>query len=290
MADLEFEPLHNDFGARVTGLDARKPMSARILTEVQSAINEFSFLCFPDQSMNDDRHLAFTKQLGEPEESHVALGESGTVTYFGTIGNVQQDGSKLGNDHKKTKFLTGNYMWHTDSSFRPVPAKLSIMCAYEVPSEGGATQFVSLRAAYRRLDKDTQKRIKPLVAIHDYVYSRSKVGADAVSPSLAASLPPVPQKLVRTNPANGDKNYYLGAHAKTIRGWNEGEARILLDDLQDFATKPEHTYSHVWQPGEVVIWDNRCLLHRGAGYDADKYRRYMRQARVRGDCPTLEEL
>ncbi len=290
MTDLEFEPLHNDFGARVTGLDASKPMSARILTKVQSAIDEYSFLCFPDQSMNDDRHLAFTKQLGEPEESHVALGESGTVTYFGTIGNVQQDGSKLGNDHKKTKFLTGNYMWHTDSSFRPVPAKLSIMCAYEVPGEGGATQFVSLRAAYRRLDKGTQKRIKPLVAIHDYVYSRSKVGADAVSPSLAASLPPVPQKLVRTNPANGGKNYYLGAHAKTIEGWNEGEARILLDDLQEFATKPKHTYSHAWQPGEVVIWDNRCLLHRGVSYDADKYRRYMRQARVRGDCPTLEEL
>ena len=289
MTDLKFKPLHNDFGARVTGLDASKPMTARILTKVQSAIDEYSFLCFPNQNMDDDRHLAFTKQLGEPEENHVALGESGTVTYFGTIGNVQQDGSKLGNDHKKTKFLTGNYMWHTDSSFRPVPAKLSIMCAYEVPVKGGATEFVSLRAAYRRLEEGTQERIKPLVAIHDYVYSRSKVGADAVSPSLAASLPPVPQKLVRANPANGRKNYYLGAHAKTIEGWNEGEARILLDDLQEFATKPKHTYSHAWQPGEVVIWDNRCLLHRGAGYNADKYRRYMRTTRIRGDCPTLEE-
>ena len=289
MTDLKFKPLHNDFGARVTGLDASKPMSSRILTKVQSAIDEYSFLCFPNQNMDDDRHLAFTKQLGEPEENHVALGESGTVTYFGTIGNVQQDGSKLGNDHKKTKFLTGNYMWHTDSSFRPVPAKLSIMCAYEVPVKGGATEFVSLRSAYRRLEEGAQERIKPLVAIHDYVYSRSKVGADAVSPSLAASLPPVPQKLVRANPANGRKNYYLGAHAKTIEGWNEGEARILLDDLQEFATKPKHTYSHAWQPGEVVIWDNRCLLHRGAGYNADKYRRYMRTTRIRGDCPTLEE-
>ena len=289
MTDLEFEPLHNDFGARVTGLDASKPMSARILTEIGSAIDEFSFLCFPDQCMNDDRHLAFTKQLGEPEENHVALGESGTVTYFGTIGNVQQDGSKLGNDHKKTKFLTGNNMWHTDGSFRPVPAKLSTMCAYEVPRKGGATEFVSLRAAYRRLGEDDQERIKPLVAIHDYVYSRSKVATDAVSPSLAASLPPVPQKLVRTNPANGSKNYYLGAHAKTIEGWNEAEARILLDDLQEFATKTKHTYSHAWQPSELVIWDNRCLLHRGAGYDADKYRRYMRTTRIRGDCPTLEE-
>ena len=180
-------------------------------------------------------------------------------------------------------------MWHTDSSFRPVPAKISIMCAYEVPDEGGATEFVSLRAAYRRLDEDTRKRINPLVAIHDYVYSRSKIGANAVSPSLAASLPPVPQKLVRTNPANGLKNYYLGSHAKTIEGWDEGDACVLLNELQDFATKPKHTYSHAWQPGDVVIWDNRCLLHRGAGYDADKFRRYMRQTRVKGDCPTLEE-
>ena len=286
MTDLEFEPLHNDFGARVAGLDASKPISNRILTKVQSAIDEYSFLCFPDQNMDDDRHLAFTKQLGAPEESHVALGESGTVTYFGTIGNVQQDGSKLGKDHKKTIYLTGNYMWHTDSSFRPVPARLSIMCAYEGPDEGGATEFASLRSAYRRLDEDTKIRLNPLVVIHDYVYSRSKIGADAVSPSLAASLPPVPQKLVRTNPANGFKNYYLGAHAKTIVGWDERDARVLLNELQDVATKPKHTYSHAWQPGDVVIWDNRCLLHRGAGYAADKFRRYMRQTRVKGDCPT----
>ena len=289
MSKLDFESLHDDFGARVTGLDTKKPMSANILARIQSAIDEYSFLCFPDQNMDDDSQLAFTKQLGQPEENHVALGESGFVTYFGTIGNVQQDGGTLGNDHKKTKFLTGNYMWHTDSSFRPVPARISIMCAYEVPDEGGATEFVSLRAAYRRLDKYTRKRINPLVAIHDYVYSRSKIGANAVSPSLAASLPPVPQKLVRTNPANGLKNYYLGSPAKTIEGWDEGDARVLLDDLQDFATKPKHTYSHAWQPGDVVIWDNRCLLHRGAGYDADKFRRYMRQTRVKGDCPTLEE-
>ena len=289
MSKIDFEPLHDDFGARVKGLDTKKPMSAKNLTSIQSAIDEYSFVCFPDQTMDDDSHLAFTKQLGQPEESHVALGESGSVTYFGTIGNVQQDGSTLGNDHKRTKFLTGNYMWHTDSSFRPVPARLSIMCAYEVPDEGGATEFASLRAAYHRLDKDTRERINSLVAIHDYVYSRSKIGADVVSQSLATSLHPVPQKLVRKNPANGLKNYYLGSHAKTIEGWNEGEARVLLDELQDFATKPIHIYSRTWLPGDVVIWDNRCLLHRGAGYDADKFRRYMRQTRVKGNCPTLEE-
>lgn len=289
MTHLNIQTLHEDFGARVTGLDAGQPMGAGALAEVQAAIDDYSFLCFPRQDMNDERHLAFTKQLGAPEEGHVSLGESGKVVYFGTIGNVQPDGSTYGNDHRKTRFLTGNNLWHSDSSFRPVPSRVSIMCAYETPETGGATEFVSLRAAHGRLDQSTQDRIDPLVAIHDYVFSRTKVAPDAVSPSLAASLPPVPQKLVRTNPGNGAKNYYLGSHAKTIQGWDEGEARALLDDLQERATQPEHRLSHAWQPGDLVIWDNRCLLHRGAGYDADKYRRYMRQTRVRGEAPTLEE-
>ncbi len=289
MAILNIEPIHGDFGARIGGIDLRQPLPPAALGEIQTAIDDFSFLHFPGQPLDDDRQLAFTKQLGAPEESHVPLGESGTVTYFGTIGNVQPDGSKLGNDHRKTKFLTGNNMWHSDSSFRAVPARLSIMCAYEVPETGGSTEFVSLRAAHGRLDGATQARIDPLVAIHDYVFSRSKVAPDAVSPSLAASLPPVPQKLVRANPRTGAKNYYLGSHAKTIQGWNNNEARALLDDLQNRATRPEYSHPHAWQPEDLVIWDNRCLLHRGSGYDADKYRRYMRQTRVRGDGPTLQE-
>ncbi len=289
MGRFDVEPLHEDFGARLTGVELSGPLDEETVAAVQAAIDDYSFLVFPQQDFDDEKQLGFTKHLGDPEESHVPLGESGTITYFGTIGNVQPDGSKLGSDHKKTIFLTGNNMWHSDSSFRPVPARLSIMCAYEVPDEGGETQFVSLRAAHGRLDAETKDRIEPLVAIHDYVYSRSKVAPDAVSPSLAASLPPVPQKLVRRNPRSGAPNYYLGSHAKTIRGWDDGAARELLDDLQDRATQPEYAYSHQWRPGDLVIWDNRCLLHRGSGYDADKYRRYMRQTRVRGDCPTLEE-
>ena len=289
MTDLRIEPLHRDFGARVRGIDLRQPLSAGTLTAVQDLIDRYSFVHFPGQQMNDDAHLAFTESLGEAEESHVALGQSGTVTYFRTIGNVQDDGSKLGNDHKTTIFLTGNNMWHSDSSFREVPSRLSIMSVYEVPEVGGATEFVSARAAYGRLDPDTRARIEPLVVIHDYVYSRSKVAPDAVSPSLAASLPPVRQKLVRANPKTGAKNYFVGSHAKAIEGWDEAEGRALIDDLMARATKPEHSYCHDWQPGDLVIWDNRCLLHRGQGYDADRYRRYMRQTRVRGDGSTLDE-
>ncbi len=289
MALLNIEPLHEDFGARVSGIDPSRPLSDEAVRELEAAIDDYSFLLFPEREMDDEKHIAFTKSLGQPEESHVALGERGETVYLGTIGNVQDDGSKLGNDHKKTIFLTGNNLWHSDSSFRKVPCRLSIMCAYETPDEGGATTFVSARAAYNRLDDETKARIDPLVGIHDYVYSRSKVAPDAVSPSLAASLPPVPQKLVRSNPGNGARNYFVGSHAKAIEGWSERDSRALLDDLLERATQPEYAYSHNWRPGDVVIWDNRCLVHRGEGYDADRYRRYMRQMRTKGDGPTMAE-
>lgn len=286
MADWTLEPLHSDFGASITGIDLSSPLSEGDVEDIRIAIDEYSFVCFPGQSMDDDKQLTLTRHLGEPEPNHVRLGQDGVIEYFGTIGNVQADGSVLGNDHKRTIFQTGNNMWHSDSSFREVPAFVSIMCAYEVPEEGGQTEFVSERAAYGRLPEDEQAKIDPLLAIHDYVFSRSKVSPDAVTPSHAASLPPVEQKLVRRNPRTGAKNYYVGSHAKQIAGWSLEDSRPLLDDLLAQATRPEHVYAHDWQPGDVVIWDNRCLLHRGSGYDADKYRRFMRQSRVQGAGPT----
>ena len=289
MAALTIEPLHADFGARITGVDLCAPLSDESVEEIRVAIDEYSFLCFPNQPFDDERHLAFTRCLGEPEANHVALGKEGRIAYFGTIGNVQPDGSKRGNLNKQTIFQTGNNMWHTDSSFREVPTFVSIMYAYEVPDKGGATQFVSARAAYSRLSDAMKTTIDPLIAMHDYVFSRSKVSPDAVTPSHAASLPPVKQKLIRSNPRTGAKNYYVGSHAKAIVGWTDEASRTLLDDLLQRATRDEHIYAHAWQPSDLVIWDNRCLLHRGTGYDADRYRRRMRQTRVRGAGPTLEE-
>jgi alpha-ketoglutarate-dependent 2,4-dichlorophenoxyacetate dioxygenase len=180
-------------------------------------------------------------------------------------------------------------MWHSDSSFREVPTYVSIMCAYEVPEEGGLTEFVSTRAAHTRLDEEMRRRIEPLIVVHDYVFSRSRVAPDAVTPSHAASLPPVPQRLVRRNPRSGAANFYVGSHAREIEGWDYAESRRLIDGLTAEATQPEHVYSHAWRPGDLVIWDNRCLLHRGSGYDADRYRRYMRQTRVAGAGRTLDE-
>ena len=287
MSRFHVEPLHPDFGARITGVDLGASLSEPDVESIREAIDTWSLLCFPGQSMTDEAHLAFTRRLGEPEAEHVTLGKTGEVVYFGTVGNVTADGGTYGNAHPRTRYQTGNEMWHSDSSFRLVPSFVSITHAYEVPGEGGGTHFASMRSAYERLPGGMQATIDPLHVLHDYVFSRSQVAP--VDPNHAASLPPVAHRLVRINPRNGRKGYYVGSHARSIVGWSGIESRRLIDDLLERATRPEAVYTHQWQAGDTVIWDNRCLLHRGAGYDADRWRRRMRQTRVAGECPTLDE-
>ena len=280
MTALTIKPLHEDFGARVTGVSLSGDLSDGLVAAIREAIDGFSFLCFPDQDMSDDKQLAFTRLLGVPEPEHVTFGKTGEVVYFGTVGNVADDGTKKDNADAGTRYQRGNEMWHSDSSFREVPSYVSIVHAYEAPDEGGATEFVSTRAAYTRLPDTLCTTIAPLQVLHDYVFSRSKVAP--VDPNHAASLPPVLHKLVRENPTNGLKNSFIGSHARSIAGWSGIESRRLLDELLEQATRPEDIYAQLWRAGDTVIWDNRCTLHRGTGYDADKYRRRMRQTRVIG--------
>ncbi|MEM7212266.1 MAG: TauD/TfdA family dioxygenase [Pseudomonadota bacterium] len=284
-SSLHTEALHPDFGVKITGVDMTV-RSPELVAEVRDLIDQYGFLWFPEQSFDDDKQLSLTRDLGDPEPAHVAAGE-GKLEYHGTIGNVQPDGSVLGNDATKTKFLKGNNMWHSDASFKAVPAFVSIMCAYETPDEGGETLFVSTRGAWKRLSPERQAALEPLITIHDYTFSRSKVAE--VPASLSAVLPPVRQRLVRTNRAVGEKNLFIGSHVSDVEGMDADESRALLDQLVDEAVAEPNIYAHKWAPGDLVIWDNRCLIHRGAGYDADKYRRHMRQTRVSGECSTLEE-
>lgn len=287
MTAFQTEPLHNDFGARITGIDMAAPRSPDTIAALHEAIDRYSFLVFPGQSFDDDKQLAFTADLGEPEPGHLPLGNEGKIEFFGTIGNVQPDGTALGSETNKVKFSKGNNMWHSDSSFREVPSYVSIMCAYETPEEGGETLFVSGRAAHARLGTEQRDELAGLIGIHDYTFSRSKVAQ--VSASLSASLPPVRQRMVRRNVGTGTDNLFIGSHLREIDGWGFDRSRPVIDGLIEDATASEYIYSHSWQPGDLVIWDNRCLLHRGAGYDADKYRRYMRQTRVKGAGSTLDE-
>ena len=287
MTGLIFEALHQQFGAKALGLNLSEALSERTIQDIQNGMDKYSVLVFPNQEMDDESQLRLTRSLGSPEENHLRLGRDGVVDYFLDIGNVREDGSVLGNNHKEIKFLSGNNYWHSDSSFREVPTRFSVMCAYEVPAIGGETQFASTRTAYERLSQETKDLLEPLSVIHDYVYSRSKVAP--VDANHAASLPPSRQKLVRKNPGTGKKNYYVGSHAKSVVGWEERVGQELLRDLLVQATRGEYVYTHNWEVGQVVIWDNRCLLHRGLGYDADMFRRKMRQTRVAGNCSTLLE-
>ncbi|NIO39444.1 MAG: hypothetical protein GTO41_04095 [Burkholderiales bacterium] len=287
MSKLHFEPLHEFFGARVSGIDLTTALSDNQVASIVEAMDAYSLLCFPNQNMSDEAQIELTRRLGKPEPNHITFGTTGDIDYFTTLGNVIDAGNKKGNADPHTRYQTGNNMWHSDSSFRLVPTKFSINHAYEVPGQGGETEFASQRVAYARLPESLQSLIEPLRVLHDYVFSRSQVAP--VHPNHAASLPPIEQRLLRKNPANGLKNYYVGAHARSIIGFSGIESRRLIDDLLERATKPEQVYGHRWQAGDTLIWDNRCLLHRGLGFDADRWRRLMRQTRVSGDGPTLNE-
>jgi alpha-ketoglutarate-dependent 2,4-dichlorophenoxyacetate dioxygenase len=289
MMALDLRHLHPDFGVEIRCVDLSKPLDEGQFAEVASAVERYSVVLFRDQTLDDDSQLAFSRRFGELEYGHLAYGRDRSIEYIGRIGNIDKDGAQLPARHRKVLFSTGNEMWHTDSSFRKVPARLSISYAYEVTPDGGELEFVSTRPAYARLPLDLKEKIASLVAIHDYKYSRSKVGKNVVTTSLAASLPPVPQKLVRRNPVTGQSNYFVGSHARSIEGWRDEDARELLDDLVTRATPPENRYRHQWRVGDLLIWDNRCVLHRGMPYDADRYRRRMHQTRVAGLCSSLDE-
>lgn len=281
MVEFNVEPLHADFGARLSGLDLSINLSELQLREIHDAIDAYSFLCFPDQAISDDIQLELTQRLGVAEADHVTFGKTGKTIYFGSVGNIDEEGVQQGSKHSETRFQSGNYLWHSDSSFRQQPSYVSIMYPYEVPGEGGVTEFVSQRAAYQRLDKAEQNVYQEMSVIHDYVFSRTQTAP--VDFRHAASLPPVKHPLILTNPANQLKNLYIGSHARSIVGLDGIESRRVIDQLLVNTTRPQDILSHNWRVGEVVIWDNRCVLHRGTGYDADRWRRHIRQTRVVGE-------
>jgi alpha-ketoglutarate-dependent 2,4-dichlorophenoxyacetate dioxygenase len=284
---LAFTALHAEFGVRVSGVDLSKPLDDETFARIETGINQYSILLFENQPMNDEAHLEFTRRFGQLEEEHVTYYSQGKVTYIGRVGNIDDDGNKV--TSRQIKSSTGNEMWHSDSSFREIPAMYSILTAYEVPAEAGETEFASARTAYQRLDTDTQQLIESKIGIHDYIFSRTKVGEDAVSESQRTYMHPVRQRLVRQNPVTGERNLFVGSHVKEIEGMPDEKARPLIANLIEEVTRPKSRYLHRWQAGDLMIWDNRCVLHRGCGYDAEKYRRRMHQTRVRGQGPSLCE-
>jgi alpha-ketoglutarate-dependent 2,4-dichlorophenoxyacetate dioxygenase len=181
-------------------------------------------------------------------------------------------------------------MWHSDSSFKRVPALASLLSAREVPPEGGETEFASMRVGYERLSEAMKQTLEGKVAIHSFVYSRGLVGDALLPPDHAAQVPPVPQALVRVNPSTGRKAFYVGSHACEIAGMPTDEARALLRELLVIATQPGLVYTHRWRPGDLVMWDNRAVLHRGRPWDESRYRRVMHRTTVAGGGPTAPDV
>lgn len=285
---MNIDLIHAEFGARISGVDLARPLEPNTFNQIDDAINRYSLVLFENQQMNDAAHLEFTRRFGELEEEHVSYYSKGEVTYIGRVGNIDDNGNKVSS--RQIKASTGNEMWHSDSSFREIPAMYSILAAYEVPAEAGQTEFASARSAYQRLDQKIRELIDSKIGIHDYIYSRTKVGEDAVTRNQRTYMHPVRQRLVRQNPVTGEKNIFVGSHVKQIEGMPDTEARALIERLINEVTRTESVYRHRWQPGDMMIWDNRCILHRGCGYDADKYRRRMHQTRVRGRGPSIAEV
>jgi alpha-ketoglutarate-dependent 2,4-dichlorophenoxyacetate dioxygenase len=259
--------------------------------EIVAAFNEYSVLLFRGQSLTDEEQIAFSQRFGPLETTIRSINtQDRTLPHIANLANVDAEDRLIPRGDKRNLFNAGNQMWHTDSSFKRVPALASLLSGREVPPEGGETEFASLRVAYARLPEPTRQHLEGRIAVHSFEYSRGLVGAGLLSPEHAAQVPPVLQALVRVNPANGRKAFFVASHACEIVGMPTTEARALLRDLLDRATAPELVYTHRWLAGDLVMWDNRCTLHRGRPWDESRYRRVMHRTTVAGDGPTAPDI
>ncbi len=288
---LIITPIHPFFGARVEGVDITQPLDETTFRLIAAAFETYSVLVFPEQRCTDERQMAFSERFGPLETTINASGRENRLhPQLVDLSNVDPDHDDRLMDwgDRRMIYQSGNQLWHSDSSFKPVPAHSSLLAAREVPSEGGETEFVSLRRGWRTLSEAMRRRLEGRVAVHSILYSRSRIAPGLFDPDQERGLPPVRQALVRANPVNGEKAIYVGSHAWYIEGMPYDESRRLLDELMTHATRPECVYQHQWRQWDAVMWDNRCALHRGRPWDSSRYRRVMRRTTVAGEGPTAE--
>ena len=287
---LQTRPLQSCFGVELVGVDVRKVDDA-MFAEIVASFEEHSVLLFRGQQIGDEEQIAFTRRFGPLETTIRTINSVAKVApEISYLANVDAEDQLIPRGDKRNLFNAGNQMWHSDSSFKRVPAHASLLAAREVPPEGGETEFASMRVGYERLPEATKQFLEGKVAIHSFVYSRGLVSDGLMPPDPAAQVPPVPQALVRANPRNGRKAFFVGSHACEIVGMPTDEARALLRRLLDLATEPDVVYTHRWRPGDMVMWDNRCVLHRGRPWDETIYRRVMHRTTVAGDGPTAPDV
>ena len=279
-ASLEIEPLHPMFAAKLHGLDLSEPLPAKTLAGVVRAFETHSVLVFPGQDLDAASQVAFSRHFGPLENAISRQSAAGPGRHVSHLSNVDDAGELIPPDDRKQLFNAANQFWHTDSSYKPQTALASLLYAVEVPSRGGETEYASTRAGLRALPPEKLALVENLWAVHDFQRSRDMVAPDLVDENVRNELPPVSRPLVRTNPDNGERALYIASHADYIEGMTRDESRPLLDDLLDWCTRPECVYTHRWSVGDLVMWDNRCTLHRGRPWDARSERRVMTRTTV----------
>ena len=288
--DVTITPIHPCLGAEVRGVDVTA-CDERTFRRISDAFQEYSVLVFHDQRVTDDEQRAFSERFGPLEKTIRSIGQEHRLgENLVDLSNTDPDDPRrlMGWSDRRMLYQSGNQLWHTDSSFKPVPAMASLLSGREVPPTGGETEFASMRYAYAQLPEATRRQLEGKIVVHSILYSRSTIAPGLFNPEHERELPPVRQALVRANPVNGRKAVYVGSHAWYIEGMPYEESRRLLDDLLAETTRPERVLQHRWHQWDLVMWDNRAVLHRGRPWDAERYARIMRRTTLAGEGPTAD--
>ena len=290
---LTFTPLHPVIAAACSGVDIGQPLTPEQAATIDAGMDKYAVLVFRQGTpLTTPQQTAFTLNVGEQEPPYTQIQAAGGVRIadpgISDISNLAADGGILARDDRKRLSGLGNQMWHSDSSYKKIPARYSLLCAHVLPPEGGDTQFADMRAAYDMLDARMKARIEDLVCEHSRIFSKGALGIPFTEAELKA-FAPVRQRLVRTHRVTGRKSLYLSSHAGRILGMPVAEAQILLRELTEHATQREFVYSHKWRVGDLVMWDNRTTMHRARPYEDAVYPRELRRTTVTDGVPTVEQ-
>ena len=277
-------PITPNFGAEIGDVDLRHPLSDDDCAAIKDAFWKYAVLSFPGQDLTDDQHVQFAQVFG-PMERNIntyqdEIKKDRIDSRISDVSNLDHDHQILRDESRKRMSGLANRLWHTDSIFRHLPALAPLLYARTVVPLGGRTEFADMRAAWAALPAEMQKRIDKLVAEHSIFHSRAKLGFTDFSDRERAALPPATQVMVRTIPETGQRSLYIASHAMRVIGMSDAEGVALLDELTAHATQRQFVYSHRWRVGDLVMWDNRCTMHRGTDYDERRWRRDLRRATV----------
>ena len=280
---IQVERKHPFFFAEVSGIELSTPIEDGALSRIIQAFAEDSVLLFRNQNLDDESQVAFSKRIGVVERSFIDnLGRSRPE--ITNVSNVDKDNNLLKKGSPRAELLSGNQIWHTDGSFKVVPSLASALSARQVPPEGGETEFADMRAAYDALACEKKHLIQNLKAEHDFMYSQGKIGIEYMTEKEKAKVSPVQHPLVRMHPESGRKAIYAGRHASRVLGMPIEKGRALIQELNQFATQPRFVHRHSWQTGDLVLWDNRMVMHRGRPFDDTKFRRIMLRTTLAGQA------